>query len=197
MKALDKSTAVIGTVHAIVMLPSKNKDWDSRWQVTFKDGYSFYVGNKALTQQVGRLNIEPLELVGKFLGFERTEEGYLNIVLDAESFRPGTKVVHGKGEASEEAPNPNRFDGASTQESQDLDFLDAPVPAPLGSRHAIDKARAGAVDAMAWAMDEAHRMVRVTAGIAEGEVTPPELVRSVVALAATLHITVKGNANGR
>lgn len=192
MKALDKSTAVIGTVHAIVMLPSKNKDWDSRWQVTLKDGYSFYVGNKALTQQVGRLGIEPLELTGKFLGFERTEEGYLNIVLDAETFRPGTKVVHGKGEGNEEAPNPNRFDGASPP--QDLDFLDAPVPS---KGNPIDAPRANAVDAMAWAMDEAHRMVRVTAGVPEGEVTPPELVRSIVALAATLHITVKGNANGR
>ena len=196
MKALEKSTAVVGTVHTIAELPSKNKDWDSRWQVTLKDGYSFYVGNKALTQQVGRLNIQPHELVGKHLGFERTEEGYVNLVLDAETFRPGTKVMHGVAGAPEDAPNPNRFDGETPP--PDLDFLDAPVkPAPLGSRHATDTARANAVDAMAWAMDEAHRMVRVTAGIAEGKVTPPELVRSVVALAATLHITVKGNANGR
>jgi hypothetical protein len=193
MKALDKSTAVVGTVHTIAELPSKNKDWDSRWQVTLKDGYSFYVGNKALTQQVGRLNLEPSGLVGKHLGFERTEEGYLNIVLDAESFRPGTKVVHGKGEANEEAaPNPNRFDGASTQ---DLDFLDAVPAVPKANQ--LDAARQNAVSAMAWAMDEASAMVRTAAGIEEGEVTPPELMRSVVALAATLHITVKGNANGR
>jgi len=195
MKALDKSTAVVGTVHTIVELPSKNKDWDSRWQVTLKDGYSFYVGNKALTQQVGRLNLEPSGLIGKHLGFERTEEGYLNIVIDAESFRPGTKVLHGNVEAkSEGSPNPNRFDGASAQESQDLDFLDAPAVPKVNP---MEAARNNAVIAMAWAMDEASAMVRTAAGIEEGEVTPPELMRSIVALAATLHITVKGNANGR
>lgn len=188
MKALDKGTAVVGTVHTIVMLPSKNKDWDSRWQVTFKDGYSFYIGNKALTQQVERLRIGPLELTGKHLGFERTQEGYLNIVLDAESFRPGTKVVHGKGEANEEAPNPNRFDGERLPFDEDIP---ADTPDPMAS------ARTAAVSAMSWAMDEAGRMVRMYSGIEDGAPTPPELMRSIVALAATLHITVKEKSNGR
>jgi hypothetical protein len=192
MKALDKNTAVVGTVATIELLPSKNKDWDARWCVTFADGYAFYVGNKALTQQLGRLRMNPTDLVRKHLGFERTEEGYLNIIVDAESFRPGTKVVHGGGSkpAHDEVPNPNRFDGDRLPFDDDED-VPTPATDPMAS------ARAGAVAAMSWAMDEASRIIRVYAGVEEGEATPPELMRSIVALAATLHITVKEKAHGR
>ena len=82
---IEKGQHLVLNVRAVESVASKNPSWDSRWKITGMayDGsdVSTFIGNKALMQQLGRKGMEsPDELVGKDWTFERTAEGYLNVL---------------------------------------------------------------------------------------------------------------------
>jgi hypothetical protein len=175
---IEKGQHLTMLVEYVDEAPSKNPAWESRWKVTGNVGgpggsaVSTYIGNKAMVQQLGRIGLEsPDQLVTKTYSFERTAEGYLNII------KPGgkTKTPHMPIE-TESAP-------VRTVESSD----DTVQMTPEDLRQAKRKRIA---EDVLWAFAEADSMVAAALANREVEYTA-EAMRSVVALAATLHISYK------
>jgi hypothetical protein len=173
---IEKGQHLTMLVEYVDEAPSKNPAWESRWKVTGNVGgpggsaVSTYIGNKAMTQQLGRVGLEsPAQLVAKTYTFERTAEGYLNII------KPGgkTKTPHMPIE-TESAPEVESSDDTVQMTPEDL-------------RQAKRKRIA---EDVLWAFAEADSMVAAALANREVEYTA-EAMRSVVALAATLHISYK------
>lgn len=176
---IEKGQHLTMLVEYVDEAPSKNPAWDSRWKVTGNVGgpggsaVSTYIGNKAMVQQLGRIGLDsPEQLVSKTYTFERTAEGYLNII------KPGgkTKTPHMPIEAESGAPE-------RTVESSD----DSTQMTAEDMRQAKRKRIA---EDVLWAFAEADSMVAAALANREVEYTA-EAMRSVVALAATLHISYK------
>lgn len=176
---LEKNSHLKMLVEHLEEVPSKNPAWGSRWKI---DGVaeggasvSTYIGDKAMQQQVGRIGLNsPTELAGKTFTFERTAEGYMNII------KPGGKTKTPHVVLEEEAPAPKRempFDEPTAEEKEQVDALRA------AKRHRVR-------EDILWAFSEADSMVAAALANREVEYTV-DAMRSVVALAATLHISYK------
>lgn len=175
---IEKGQHLKMLVEYVEEVPSKNPSWDSRWKLDGVAGggiaVSTYIGNKAMTQQLGRIgHSSPTELVAQTLTFERTAEGYLNII------RPGGKVKTAHVSLEGEAPRPKAmpFDAPTEEEVEQADALRA------AKRQRVR-------EDIFWAFSEADSMVAAALANREVEYTVDAL-RSVVALAATLHISYK------
>jgi len=147
MQMLDKGTAVQGTVKAVENLPSKNPTWDSRWKVTLADGFVFLVGNKGFTQQLERANMEPQECVGHAFIFERTAEGFINLVREGGKLKPGTTIVHTANAAKASVPephpkNPNRDFDPLLDELPDFDAEQKAIDAAAEVARSLEEEKA-------------------------------------------------------
>ena len=194
--SLEKGQYMTLTVSSLEELPSKNPSWDSRWLVkgTAKSGgaVSLYVGNKAMTQQCGRMGLEnPTELAGKLWTMERTVEGYFNLLSSEAKVKPGSVDVTPAGSAEQKRPErvPDKFESEVPYETDS----DLAAKQQASSEEALEAQRAKLRGDMWWALTAADEMVGTILAAREVPFTP-ECVRSVVALAATLHISV---AQGR
>jgi hypothetical protein len=179
---IEKGQYLTLHVSSVEEFPSKNKDWDSRW--LFKgttpagDSVSTYVGNKALTQQCARQGLSVADLSGKSWTLERTAEGYFNLLAHGKSPKPGSVSLGGKLPPAKDEPK-HDFDRP----------VDGEAPAD-DSDTRIENGRAALRGEIWWALSTADEMVGTILAAHEQEFTP-ECLRSVVALAATLHISMK------
>lgn len=184
---IEKGQHLTLNVVEVEAVPSKNPTWDSRWKIigVAQGGVdaSTYLGNKAVMQQLSRMGKQsPEDLRNGQWTFERTVEGYLNII--AANGKTKTPHVPMAGVAvPAPAAKPLPFD-----EPVEAGFYDdTPVDKSTQLR---DEKRKRVADDIAWAMSVADNYVSQIAkskGIEYG----PELMRSTVALAATVHISFK------
>lgn len=186
---IEKGQHLKMLVEYVEEVPSKNPSWDSRWKLDgLADGgigVSTYIGNKAMMQQLGRIGVEsPNKLVAQTFTFERTAEGYLNII------KPGGKVktTHVSLEGEEPRPASSR---AAVMGSPAAMPFDAPTEEEVAQADALRAAKRQRVrEDIFWAFSEADSMVAAALANREVEYTVDAL-RSVAALAATLHISYK------
>lgn len=184
---IEKGQHLKMLVEYVEEVPSKNPSWDSRWKLDgLADGgigVSTYIGNKAMMQQLGRIGLDsPNKLVAQTFTFERTAEGYLNII------KPGGKVKTTHVSLEGEAPRQSR---AAVMGSPAAMPFDAPTEEEVEQADAIRAAKRQRVrEDIFWAFSEADSMVAAALANREVEYTVDAL-RSVVALAATLHISYK------
>lgn len=215
-KALDKGVAVFGEVVGMELRPPNDPKYDARWLITLARGdmrFRFYVGEKTMAQQTARAKVTaPLKGVW---GFERTAEGYFNLLREGASVKPGTTVANDMFEsvpADPPARNPN------------ADFEQPPEADRVREREEADAKRLVAFRLemegdMRWALDLAEAEVRrlcgkpfrselvtvmvdgepmldatgmpVTKSVEVGDPLDGAECRAVVALSATYHIGVK------
>jgi len=172
---LEKGQHLKMVVEYVEELPSKNPSWDSRWKVDGLAangvGVTTYIGNKAMLQQTSRLKMTPENLRGKNCIFERTVEGYLNILVD--SGKPKTPhvdlpVAADEVERGEVAPSEVAEKVAQMREERRL-------------RVSED---------ITWAFEKANDLITLAMQSHEMPMGP-EALRAMVALAATIHISYK------
>ena len=176
---IEKGQHLKMVVESVSEVESKNPAWDSRWLIKGKTpegaAVSTYVGNKAMMQQLGRIGMESAQqLVSGAYAFERTAEGYLNII------RHGGRTKTSPVEVVVEAPTPNEHPFDAPVEGEEADRAEA-------LREAKRKRIA---EDIFWAFSMADSMVATALANREVPYTA-ESMRSVVALAATLHISYK------
>jgi hypothetical protein len=181
---IEKGQHLTLLVRSVEETPSKNPAWDSRWKVSGAANggveVATYIGNKAMTQQLGRKGMDsPDALVGKNWTLERTAEGYFNLIQGGGK----TKTEHVAVEASAPAkPKAMPFDEPVDEEAAE---------AMAEKLEAIrDEKRRRVSEDLMWAFSLADSMV--AAALANREVEySVDAMRSVVALAATIHISYK------
>lgn len=182
--------------------PSKNRDWQSRWAMT---GYALdgsevtiYVGDKAMQQQCSRRGMRPpdLRMGGKLWTFERTAEGYWNILAEGEVFKSQTllradksKVPSGKG-SPPKSPNSFPEEDSDSPPDEPMDAEEAEEYAAELERQRRFVRHAKVEEDLQWAYSLAYQMVRQS--IDTDIPMHQDTLRAVVALAATIHITDKG-----
>lgn len=169
--------------------PSKNPAWDSRWKIsgTSSKGQpvSAYIGNKAMMQQLGRKGMEsPEQLVGKTWTFERTIEGYLNIIQHGGKTKTEHVAIDGSAPAAKPVEKAQPFDEPTADEQDAADAM-----AEKQEQIRQDKRKRVGED-IAWAFTQADHFMTLAAQAHKVEYTP-EVLRAVVALAATIHISYK------
>jgi hypothetical protein len=188
---IEKGQHLAMLVEYVDEAPSKNPAWDSRWKITGNVGgpggasISTYLGNKGLTQQVGRLGMSsPEELVGKSWIFERTAEGYLNVISKGGKVK--TTPVAIEKEADKAFAAAKAFDEMMSDEPDE-----EAAKAAAEKFEALRAAKRKRVEEdVMWAFIQADSMV--AAALANREVPyTEESMRAVVALTATLHISYK------
>lgn len=197
---IEKGQYLILQVTGMEELPSKNPTWDSRWAIT---GYTLagdevktYIGNKGMTQQMKRRNLTVDDVVGATWGFERTAEGYFNLLSEKDKVKPGSVPVEGTGAKPKAAkPKPEahsygHIEGMDDdervpddEEQEEGDGKHVPTPRERFLTHLSEDIH--------WATATATDIV--TSVLAEKEVPfGPEALRSVVALSSTIFIAMKG-----
>lgn len=188
---IEKGQHLVLNVRAVESVASKNPSWDSRWKITGMayDGsdVSTFIGNKALMQQLGRKGMEsPDELVGKDWTFERTAEGYLNVLGPRDKAKTEHLPLSGapvaKPVAKPVAEKVMPFD-----EPVEGDAAEA-VAAKVDQIREERRQRVG--EDIAWAVGQADSFVTQILANHNIEYTT-EALRSVAALAATIHISYK------
>lgn len=202
---VEKGQYLVMQVSSMEEMPSKNPNWDSRWLIsgytTDGEEVKTYVGNKGMTQQMGRRNLTVEDIVGNTWGFERTAEGYFNLLSEKDKVKPGSVPVFGgapkpkaqpksQPKAQSRGPHIKGLDDDDESlppepedEAQEED--DKPVPTPR------EKFLTHLADDIHWATATATDIV--TSVLAEKNVEfGPECLRSVVALSSTIFIAMKG-----
>lgn len=199
---IEKGQYLVLQVTGMEELPSKNPTWDSRWAIT---GYTLggeevktYVGNKGMTQQMKRRNLTVDDVIGATWGFERTAEGYFNLLSEKDKVKPGSVPVEGT-DAKPKAQKP-KAEARSHGHIEGLD--DEPLPpepedefGEEGDSKHVPTPRERFLTHLSedihWATATATDIV--TSVLAEKEVPfGPEALRSVVALSSTIFIAMKG-----
>lgn len=181
---IEKGQHLTMLVEGVEETPSKNPNWDSRWRVSGAAGgapVTTYIGNKGMMQQLSRAGISaPEALVGSAWTFERTVEGYLNIIPEGGR----TKTPPANVFLQPPLNPPVHQDGTQVpKNATHLRPFDEPVDAVLERRKRV------ASDIL-WAFAEADSIVAATLKGRDVEYTV-EALRSVTALAATIHISYK------
>lgn len=181
---LDKGSAAQGVVESVRNIPAKNPAWDSRWEIVLlsedpRYGHRFLVGNKGLTQQLGRMGADdPSSLVGLPFTFERTSEGYLNIVNPGGRLKPGTNVLAPVPLTQDGAPSAPRPSAApKPPRNPNADFrddlpFDEPVEGEANPARDAEEAKAKRLVAarlevegeLMWALGMAEAQVREKVG---------------------------------
>lgn len=193
--SIEKGQYLVLQVTGMEEIPSKNPTWDSRWAITgyTQDGdeVKTYVGNKGMTQQMGRRNITVEDVVGGTWGFERTAEGYFNLLSEKDKVKPGSVPVPGtspkpKPKPKAEAHSHGHIEGLDDEPTEEEKGEDsAPQMTPR------EKFCANLHDDIHWSTKVATSII--TDVLAEKEVPfGPEALRSVVALSSTIFIAMKG-----
>lgn len=190
---IEKGQHLTLTVVDVESVPSKNPTWDSRWKIigVAHGGVdaSTYLGNKAVMQQLSRMGKQsPEDLRNGQWTFERTVEGYLNIIAaNGKTKTPHVPMPGAASPAPVASPSPA---------AKPLPF-DEPVEAGFYDDTPVDKStqlrdekRKRVADDIAWAIGIADNYIAQIAASRNIEYGP-ELMRSTAALAATIHISYK------
>lgn len=229
-KALEKGTAVGGKVEKVREVESTNPAWESRFEITLRlpDGhpFAFMAGRKTLFQQLGRMEMgAPEELVGGAYTFERTAEGFFNVLAPGRKVKPGTTML---SPVPQDAPEPKKEARNPNADFEPLPF-DEPVSEARDAEEEKAKrlvlARLEVEGELKWALEMAEAVVRAKAGKLpvkyeeaevdeDGEVLRDENgepilamrtetpvltgyeCRAMFALAATYHMSVKDKLRG-
>lgn len=188
---IEKGQHLVLNVREVESVASKNPSWDSRWKITGMayngSEVSTFIGNKALMQQLGRKGMEsPNELVGKDWTFERTAEGYLNVL----GVREKAKTEHlplSDAPVAKPVPKPVAAMPFDEPVEGEADAASA-VAAKVDQIREERRQRVG--EDIAWAVGQADSFVTQILANHNIEYTT-EALRSVAALAATIHISYK------
>jgi hypothetical protein len=173
---IEKGQHLKMVVEYVEEMPSKNPAWDSRWKVDGLAangvGVTTFIGNKAMLQQTGRLKMTPENLRGKTCIFERTVEGYLNILVDGGKPKtpPVELPVAGGDEVVREEAAPSEVLEKVAQMREER--------------------RLRVSEDITWAFEKAHDLITLAMQSHEMQMGP-EALRAMVALAATIHISYK------
>lgn len=185
---IEKGQHLTLRINAVEEVPSKNPSWDSRWKVSgMCDGAAVctFIGNKAMTQQLGRKGIaSPDNIVGETWTFERTVEGYFNLI-------PAGGKTKTEAVSVASAPAPAPAPAKPMPFDEPVDGEDDPAEAMARKQEEIRQEKRKRVgEDIAWAFTQADHFVTLAIQAHKVEYTP-DVLRSVVALAATIHISYK------